>query len=102
MEPYQIEYEKTWKELIEVDGEINLDQVKRELFDYANLIAMATQVYFYATGGKTGNVRTMPERMVELIEERVQELIEEAQKGEKENEKDNSNMFSRSNSTNRK
>lgn len=45
-------YEHIWRDIVQrPDGTLDEDQVKRELYDYYNLILQAGEVYSHVTGG---------------------------------------------------
>lgn len=45
-------YQEYWKDIIEKDGKINIERVKKELFDYHTIINNVPVVYDYITGSK--------------------------------------------------
>lgn len=48
---YEKSFDDNWKSIIiSEDGSVNLDQVKRELHDYYNLVTNASEVYEHFTG----------------------------------------------------
>lgn len=50
MENYEEIYELFWKGIVEnSDGTLNTEQVKKELYDYRNLLKNASQVYSFFT-----------------------------------------------------
>lgn len=50
MENYEESYELFWKGIVEnSDGTLNTEQVKKELYDYKNLLKNASQVYSFFT-----------------------------------------------------
>ena len=44
-------YEEFWKFIIELDGEIDFEQVKRELYDYRIVMQEVSKVYCEITDG---------------------------------------------------
>ncbi len=48
---YSQDYEDFWKDIVEENGVLNLDQVKRELSDYHFLLEEVPKVYDAVSGG---------------------------------------------------
>lgn len=58
MNDYEKNYEEFWKEIIEdKNGNVNLDQVKRELYDYQNMLDQVPQVYIEIANVSKPNTR---------------------------------------------
>jgi hypothetical protein len=52
-------YNDVWKQIIENnDGSLNLDQIKKELFDYWNFMEDCSLVYSHVTGGRISKPNT--------------------------------------------
>lgn len=85
--------ERTWKTFwagtMAPNGVVDLEAVKRELFDYACLLDAVPKVYMHVTGGKVSKPTTLPDvviamaddRTTELAEERVAEVVAERDRG---------------------
>lgn len=73
MKDYEVDYEEFWKPILETDGLIYMDQLKRELFDFHRLMKNARNVYDYVTAGRISNPMTDPD----VIKEAVRELVKE-------------------------
>lgn len=59
MKDYEIAYESFWKEIIEDDeGNINKDQLMRELYDFRCLLLKVPLVYDHVTGGAISKPQT--------------------------------------------
>lgn len=68
MERYEELYENFWKSIIEnEDGTTNIDQVKRELADYSDLMKNVTTVYSELAGLSKPN--TDPIYIIERVNE---------------------------------
>lgn len=52
-------FENFWKDIIEPDGVLDLDQVKRELHDYKMLLDEVPKVYGEITGGRISKPNTL-------------------------------------------
>lgn len=51
MKDYEESWESFWKEICtKEDGSLNIDQIKRELFDYSYLMKQAARVYSEVAG----------------------------------------------------
>lgn len=77
MRNYEKDYEEFWKEIVEVDGEINLEQVKRELSDFLILIENVPKVYSHITGSLVSNPLTDADVVCNLADEYYAELFKE-------------------------
>ena len=74
--------EKVWKEfwlpLIENEyGIIDLDKVKKELFDYHFLLTQVPKVYCEITGGLLSKTNYHAETIIQQYEENLNKLFEE-------------------------
>lgn len=79
MTDYETSYEQNWKDAIEnKDGSVNLDQVKRELFDYSNFLEEASKVYSELTGGRISKPNTMAFEVISEAEAVFQNWVDEA------------------------
>lgn len=59
MKDYEETYERFWKDIVENNqGELILDQVKRELHDYSILLENVPKVYDHVTGGVVSKPHT--------------------------------------------
>lgn len=84
-EDYEKDYDTYWKGIIEnEDGSVNLDQVKRELYDYSSLMTNATRVYMVVTGGMVSKTNTMSSSIISVYNEKVDEMVEEYNRQEME------------------
>ena len=48
----QEEFEDFWRSIVCLDGEWDLDQVKRELHDYSMMLKEVPKVFHYVTNGR--------------------------------------------------
>lgn len=69
MTDYEATYEEFWKELVEVDGQINLDQVKRELHDYRVTMTEVALVYDALTEGMFSKPNTYHQYVIDRVNE---------------------------------
>ena len=70
-------YRQFWKPLVAKFGFIDMSQVKKELFDYYNILENASVVYDHITGGRISKPNTCSSAVISEYEARVQELIQE-------------------------
>jgi cupin superfamily acireductone dioxygenase involved in methionine salvage len=87
LEDYLKVYEEFWKHIIQDDkGNLNLDQVKRELSDYSFLMKQASEVYCeFANLSKTNHhantiINEINKRMINK-EYALEDLLEMAEDG---------------------
>lgn len=57
---YMQAYETFWKALVAPDGELVLDAVARELYDYGMILDSVPEVYCHVTGGRISKPNTLP------------------------------------------
>lgn len=81
--PELSDYEKTymehWRKIVEQpDGTLNLDQVKRELCDYWDLMGRVAEVYDGVTGGRISKTETMAFEVINQANERTEEACDDA------------------------
>jgi len=88
LEDYELKYDSFWKEIIEKDGVVNIDQVKRELYDFAMMIKEVGEVYCHVTNGAISKPNTCSDVVIDIhddirtreIEEAIAEELEAHQK----------------------
>ncbi len=72
-------FQKFWADIIILpDGSVNLEQVKRELFDYSMVMREASKVYEELTGGRISKTNTFASEVLSIVNERTEEMIREA------------------------
>ncbi len=77
--------EDIWKEfweqiLIKEDGSLDLEQVKKELADFHDLIHNASEVYDHVTGGTLSKPNSAPVYVIQFAEDRIKEQLDEQEK----------------------
>lgn len=84
----EVEYDNLsldfWKEIVVKDGELDIEQVKKELHDYGVLLDSVGRVYDNVTGGKVSKPNTDPDVVIALAEDYLQECIEDEIENRKE------------------
>lgn len=82
-------YDEFWKEIIEPNGVVNFEQVKRELFDYHTLLENVPKVYDHITRGRISKPNTLASAVIAIADDLamadVNEAIREALELEKAN-----------------
>lgn len=71
-------YDTFWKDLIEVDGQINLEQLQKELADFYLLIDNISKVYDHITNGQVSIPLTDPNVVIRLSDDCYGGLIHDA------------------------
>lgn len=84
---YYEDWRTYWADIVAPFGEINLDQVQRELSDYGRLLDAVPLVYMHATGGQVSKPLTDPSVVCSLIDEHAREIVEDALNAQNELEK---------------
>lgn len=73
----QHQWDTFWKKLCtDKDGNVDLEQIKKELSDYKFVIDNAPAVYSEASGNKTANIMVHENTMISLIYENIDKRIE--------------------------
>ena len=75
--------ERVWRErwrpiVIRHDGGLDLEQLKKELYDFSVLMRGASLVYEAATGGKASKVTTDPSVIIALFNDNVTKTVDDA------------------------
>jgi hypothetical protein len=65
-------YEYFWKIIVEKDGNINIDAIKKELHDYYIAIQEVGKVYDYITMGKLTKPNTDAQYIIDELEKRFE------------------------------
>jgi hypothetical protein len=74
MTDYELLYETFWKEIVEEGSTLSLDQVKRELFDFHQLIVNVPKILEHVTGGACSKPLTDVNVVCSLADEYYNEL----------------------------
>jgi hypothetical protein len=69
LQDYEKTYEKYWKDIVEEDGQINMDQIKRELADYRVLLQEVPRVYDELAGFSKPHTRSQV--IIDAVNERM-------------------------------
>lgn len=78
--PVDAVWESFWKDhLIDNDGHLKIDQMKKELHDYLWVLENYAKVLDYATGGKVTKPEAQYEAIRSAIDDHLTELFEKAE-----------------------
>lgn len=70
-------WEGLWKKILTQDGRINLNQLKKELFDYSFLIQEAARVYHYVSGGRVFKPSQTSDEVIAAFNEYFKDKVNE-------------------------
>ena len=62
-------YQDFWKQLVEVDGTVDIEQVKKELFDFYTVITEVPKVYTHITGNQISKLLTSADVVIQVADE---------------------------------
>ena len=69
-------YEEFWKPIVEKNGVVDFEQVKKELQDYRILLENVPKVYCEVTGGKLSYANYSAETIIQEYEDHLNEQID--------------------------
>lgn len=76
---YGEQWETFWKGIVcNADGSINIDQVKKELYDFSFLLDQIPKVYCHITGSRMSKVMYRAETVISVADDYQQQLIDQA------------------------
>ena len=79
MKDYERVYEDFWKDVLEnLDGTLNVDAVKKELFDWYFAMGEVAEVYCHITNGVLSKPNYYASSVIAVADEYVDRLIAEA------------------------
>jgi hypothetical protein len=70
-------YEEFWKPLVEKDGVLDIEQVKKELHDFYIMIQEVPKVYCEVTNGMVSKPLTSADIVIMYFNDTVQDRIDE-------------------------
>lgn len=69
------EFEKWWHSIIyKEDGSVNIEQIKKELYDYNILLKNTSKVYFDITNGAISKPFTDPDVVIAIADDNYNEI----------------------------
>ncbi len=66
-----------WMPLVAPDGRVDMEQIKKELYDFRQIMKEVSRVYEYVTGGAISKINTKAEEVIIIYKERTQSLVNE-------------------------
>ena len=78
MTEYEKEYNEFWKDIVETDGVLDMDKIKRELFDFSVMISNVSLVYDHITRSRISKPLAKAKSVIEVHDEIRQSEIDEA------------------------
>jgi hypothetical protein len=78
MTDYEQTFESFWKRILVKKGELDMDQVKRELHDFKVMMDNVSQVYCHITGNRMSKPNYDASVVISVYEEEVQKMIQES------------------------
>lgn len=72
----QKDWDQFWADIVAPTGEIDVEQVKKELSDFRMLMKFVPEVYMHATGGMCSYVHTLPGTVCSLIDDHISEICQ--------------------------
>lgn len=71
-------FNEFWASIVMPDGEWDLEQVKKELYDYRVFMQTASEVYDHITCGAISKINTKADVIISVADDLVNELIRDA------------------------
>lgn len=71
-------WQEFWLPIVAPEGEIDIEQIKRELYDYRQLIKGLPEFFMDITGGRVSKPNTNLRVVAELVEEHIDSVVKEA------------------------
>lgn len=62
-----------WKDIVCPNGELDVEQVKKELYDFYVVMESVPKVYCHVTGGKIGKILTDPDVVIAAANDKFEE-----------------------------
>ena len=69
MKDYEQTYEDHWKSLVEIEGILDMDAVKRELHDYWTFMQSVSEVYCHVTGSRISKPNTCAKAVIDAADD---------------------------------
>ena len=78
MNDYEQTWQTFWKDIcMGFDGQPDLEQIKKELHDYKNMMVNVSQVYCEVTASQISKINTAPKHVIAAVDERLDEMYNE-------------------------
>lgn len=72
-------WESFWSDIVVKDGQVDVEQVKLELADFAMILDWTAKVYEHATAGEISSPNTWPSVVKAVIDDNINRLCREAE-----------------------
>lgn len=69
-------YREFWAPIVEADGRLDIEQVKRELYDFWQAMQMVPKVYCHITGNRVSKILTDSNVVCSLADEYYAQINE--------------------------
>ena len=73
------EWKDFWEPIVTLDGQLDLEQVKKELYDYRVVMREVSKVYYHITGGKFSKPNTDHQYIIDEVESRFERSVTSAE-----------------------
>jgi len=70
-------YREFWAPIVEYRGFLDIEQVKKELYDFWLVMDNVPKVYNYVTGGKVSKILTDPEFVKALADDHYEDICKD-------------------------
>lgn len=84
MDEVNKDYEIFWKDIVEKNGLIDIEQVKKELYDYHVMMNEVSKVYDSITGGRISKPNTASHHVISYADEAINAAYDEGWEDAKE------------------
>lgn len=71
-----LEFDSVWRDIVQPHGIVDLDQIKKELFDYSRLMRDVSVAYDGVTMGRISKPNTDPSEVIAEVEARIERECE--------------------------
>lgn len=76
-EDIEAEWEKLWKDIVtNPDGSINIEQLKKELYDFSYVMEQVPKVYCHITGDSLSKIMYPAETVIRVADDYTSEIVE--------------------------
>lgn len=78
--PREVEgiYQSFWKDIVEKNGVIDIEQVKKELADYSFVLSEVSKVYTHVTGGLLSKPNYHANGIISAADDHMNEVVQDA------------------------
>lgn len=91
---YEKQWDEFWKDLLIKNGKLDMDQIKREMFDFSNMMDSFGKVMDHVTGGMVSKPNTDPDVICGLADEHYEKWADDDFKDRFEEKLDEMDMIS--------